>query len=478
VVVLRRIPIVWKLLGVYLAPVILSFVAFSWLAHHLASRGLDDELGRRLVGVAASAGQMVEVDQLASLAPGDEGTRTYRNVRRRFTALRDASGVRSIYVFDEEGRALCDTDDTPIGEEYFALSRSAAEVRAARAGKPSATVLFRGVDGKLYKSAFAAVSSDEGERRYVVGVDGAAAMYDDLAILRRTLAEAGAIGVLAVALLSLLAARLLVAPISALERAAARIGRGDLDAPIVRQTRDEIGTVADTLEAMRAQLRSRDERMQMMLAGIAHEVRNPLGGLQLYAGLLREELPPDRPELVEHAKKVDRELEHLKVIVSDFLEYARRPRPAFASLDAAELCAEVYELVRVDAEARGVMLRVDAPEPVAFAADAGQLRRALLNLVYNALQASPAGAEVALCARSDDDEVEISVADHGPGISDDVLEKIWTPFYTTKQKGTGLGLAFVREIAVEHGGRVEVTSTSGGTTFRLRFPRVRPAPTA
>ena len=115
---LRRIPIVWKLLGVYLAPVILSFVAFSWLAHHVASRGLDDELGHRLVGVAASAGEIVSVEQLASLAPGDEGTRTYRNVRRRFTELRDASGVRRIYIFDEQGRSICDTDNKPIGEEY------------------------------------------------------------------------------------------------------------------------------------------------------------------------------------------------------------------------------------------------------------------------------------------------------------------------------------------------------------------------
>ena len=422
----------------------------------------------------ATAARAIEDEGLTLLQPGDEGTRTYRNLRRRLDEVRGSSEVARVYVFDGDGHAVCDTAGAPIGEQLYALSRSEAELRAARAGTPTSSVLFRGGDGRPYKSAFAAVREAEGggAPRFTVGVDAAAAMYAQLASLRRTLVTAGLGGVLAVALLSLVAARLLAAPIGALERAAARIAAGDLAAPIARTSRDEIGTVAETLEHMRLQLRSRDERTQMMLAGIAHEVRNPLGGLSLYAGLLREELPADRPELADHVKKVERELEHLKRIVSDFLEYARRPRPALAPVDAAELCEEIRQLALADAAQRDVRLAVEVPAGTILRGDAGQLRRALLNLTQNAIQASDGGAAVVLRAAIVGDRVELAIVDRGAGIAPDVLEKIWTPFYTTKQKGTGLGLAFVREIAEDHGGRVDVASGPGpGTTFTLRLPR-------
>jgi len=473
--VLRRVPIVWKLLGVYLVPAVATFVGFSLLSHLAASRGLEDELGRRLSGVAASAALAIEDESLDLLQPGDEGTRTYRNLKRRLDELIVVSGVARIYVFDPEGRSIFDSKDTPIGESLYALSRSESEIRAARAGTATASVLFRDADQRLFKSAFALVPDPErGVPRFVVGVDAAAAMYEQLSSLRRTLVTAGLLGVAAVVLMSLFAARLLVAPIRALERAAARIGRGDLDAPIVRSSRDEIGTVADTLEQMRVQLRSRDERTQMMLAGIAHEVRNPLGGLQLYAGLLREEVPADRPELSDYVKKVERELEHLKHIVSDFLEYARRPRPAKEPIDATELCEEIRQLAQPDAGARNITLVLEIEPDAALRGDAGQLRRALLNLVQNAVQASPEGQGVTLRVATLGESIELTVIDRGGGIPADALEKIWTPFYTTKQKGTGLGLAFVREIAEDHGGSVAVSSTpESGTTFSLHLPRAQ-----
>jgi signal transduction histidine kinase len=472
--VLRRVPIVYKLLAVYLVPAIATFLGFSLIAHRLASRSLEHSLGRRLAGVAASAARAIEDEGLSLLQPGDEGTRTYRNLRRRLGELVEANGVQRIYVFDPDGRVVCDTLETPIGEPLYALSRSEAEIRSARAGTPTASVLFTGNDARLYKSAFARVADPEQSvPRFTVGVDAAAAMYEDLAALRRTLVSAGLLGVVAVVLVSFLAARLLVRPIGALEAAAARIGRGDLEQPIARTSRDEIGTVAETLEHMRVQLRSRDERMQMMLAGIAHEVRNPLGGLQLYAGLLREELPADKPELADHVKKVERELEHLRRIVSDFLEYARRPRPALERVDAAELAEELRQLVQADAAQRKIDLEVVVAPGAALLGDAGQLRRALLNLIQNAIQASPEGAAVTLRVAPVGEQLEVAVVDRGAGIPAEALAKIWTPFYTTKQKGTGLGLAFVREIAEDHGGRVDVRSVPGqGTTFSLHLPRV------
>jgi signal transduction histidine kinase len=229
------------------------------------------------------------------------------------------------------------------------------------------------------------------------------------------------------------------------------------------------------MEQMRQQLRARDERMQMMLAGIAHEVRNPLGGLTLYAGLLRDDLAGD-PDKLAHVQRIERELGRLKTIVSDFLEFARRPKPQLQPFDVAELLAEVRDLAVAEATARKVTVAVivdEGVQPARVAGDEGQLRRALVNLAQNAVQAcaDDGSGQVELACAKRGSEVIVSVRDTGAGIDPDTLAKIWTPFYTTKQSGTGLGLAFVRDIANDHGARLSVDSAPGrGTTFTIALP--------
>jgi signal transduction histidine kinase len=472
----RRVPILAKLLIAYLLPTVATFAGFGVLSHWVARRALEEELGRRLVTVAAAAAAQIADENIALLQRGDETTRTYRNVQRRLEELRQKSGVARIYVFAADGTSRIDTRaGVPIGEQYHRLLADAAELRRVFAGRPTASVLFRGFDGALYKSGYAPLTDGESPQ-FAVGVDGAAPLYEELAELRRTLGYIGAVGAVVVVFLSIIVARLITRPVRRLERAAARIGEGDLDAPVVVPSRDEIGLVAETLEDMRRQLRSRDERLQMMLAGIAHEVRNPLGGMELYAGLLRDELSgggPGDDERRALLARIERELGHLKHIVTEFLEYARRPRPELLPVDAGQLLGELKELLASEAAAHDVRIEVEQPaRPVEIRADAGQLRRALLNLGVNAIHASPAGGAVRLAVRAPDgDGVTISVSDDGPGIPAEVLPQIWAPFFTTKQKGTGLGLAFARDIARDHGASLDVDTAPGrGTTFTLTLP--------
>jgi signal transduction histidine kinase len=231
------------------------------------------------------------------------------------------------------------------------------------------------------------------------------------------------------------------------------------------ETRDEIGYLAARLDEMRAALQARDERMQMMLAGIAHEVRNPLGGLQLYAGLLREGLAHE-PERLAEVARVEREIGYLNSVVSDFLEFARRPPPVMEVVRVTPLLDEVCEICRPAGP--GPALRAEAPRDLVAQGDRGQLRRALINLVKNAVAAAgPAGA-VVVTARKADGVVQWEVRDSGPGVAEGLGDKIFAPFFTTREKGTGLGLAFVREIARDHGGEVQVDrGEEGGARFRF-----------
>src|SRR5262249_27645745 len=144
------------------------------------------------------------------------------------------------------------------------------------------------------------------------------------------------------------------------------------------------GQLAEAMDRMRVQLAERDARMQQMLAGIAHEVRNPLAGMTLFAGILQDELP-EGDERRGHVDRIRKELGYLERVVNEFLEFARRPRPELAAVPLDELLPEVAQLASTEA----ITVAVEPTDLVAQV-DRSQLRRALLNLAKNAVQAAAA----------------------------------------------------------------------------------------
>jgi signal transduction histidine kinase len=228
-----------------------------------------------------------------------------------------------------------------------------------------------------------------------------------------------------------------------------------------------------------------------MAAQITHEVRNPLASIGLYAELLGDEIgdrAPGQPGSDEPRRLVQSiisEVDRLTEITETYLRFARLPRPKLEDEDLGALVTGVLEFARAELSQAGIALDIEvAPGLPEVAADEAQLRQALLNLVRNAREAMAAAGQgrlrVGVVARAgrggDDKQVCITVTDSGPGIPPENLGKIFEPFFSTKDKGTGLGLALVQQIVVEHGGRVEVESGAavegGGTRFSLIFPAV------
>ena len=446
-----------RLLAGTIVPTIAALALFGFLAHEVARRALEDELGRRLGTAAAGAAATLLPAQLSALGAGDEDSLTYANVRRRLESARLRLGVRRVLAVTPDLETRGDTSAVlALGAHAYELDADRAEITRAMRGTPTSSPLFVGHDGVPYKRAYAAVG-EAGAVTGVVAVEGAADYPAALAALRLSMIRIGVGALLAVLALTAWLSRRISRPVARLAEAAARLGRGDLDAPIPIETRDEIGVLAQTLEETRVALRARDERMQMMLAGIAHEVRNPLGGLELYAGLLREALA-SQPERLDEVARIEREVGHLKSVVNEFLEFARRPALRMEPVALRPLFDEVRELTAVPGGAR---VTVDAPDGLAVRADAAQVRRALLNLARNAVAAARDG-QVQIVAAGDGERVRIEVRDDGPGVPADLREKIFAPFFTTREKGTGLGLAFVREIARDHGSEIGVRDAPGG----------------
>jgi signal transduction histidine kinase len=456
-----------RLLVGTIVPTVAALALFGFFAHELARRALEDELGRRLATAAAGAASVVLPEQLQALDDGDERSLTYANVRRRLESARGRLGVRRVLAVTPELDARGDTAGAlALGARAHELAADRAEIARAARGTPTASPLFVGHDGIPYKRAYAAVG-DPGEVAGFVVVEAPADYPATLAAFRRSLVVAGLGALGAVLALTVWLARRIFRPVARLAQAAARLGRGDLDARIPIETRDELGVLAQTLEETRGALKARDERMQMMLAGIAHEVRNPLGGLELYAGLLREALA-GQTERLDEVSRIEREVGHLKTVVNEFLEFARRAPPRLEAVALRPLLEEVREVT-----AGAARITVDADPALMVSADAGQLRRALLNLTRNAVTAAR-GGHVQLCASAAGDAVRIDVRDDGPGVPPDLRAKIFTPFFTTREKGTGLGLAFVQEIVSDHGGEISVHDAPGGGSIFSFALRVAP----
>ncbi len=445
-----------RLLLAVLAPTLLFVGAIVGLAVFAARSALEDEIGMRLQDTAATAAASLPTGLVARFRP--ENTRTHQNLRARLARVAEVSGARRVFLVATDGRSLVDTapDAPPPGEPDRELAQDRFELEQVARGETAASVLYTGLDGVRYKRGYAPVVHDDGVVA-VLGVEGRATNYAALDALQRYLVALGALALAALAALMILFSRALTAPLARLARASARIGAGDLDAPIAAGGGAvEIGQLARTMDEMRDALLRREREMQLMLGGIAHEVRNPLGGMKLFVGLLGEDLA-DRPDEADMLGRIERELGTLERVVEEFLAYARQSPLETGPIDLAALCGEVRGLVEV--EVRGPA--GDAPSVVG---DRAQLRRLLLNLTRNAAQAGAGRVTVERTAAG------FAVTDDGPGLPPAVAERAFEAFYTTREKGTGLGLALCRKIAEAHGGRIALAPSGAGARFEVTLP--------
>ena len=295
-----------------------------------------------------------------------------------------------------------------------------------------------------------------------------------------TLAVLVPLGVVLSAVGGWLLARRALRPVDRMSQSALRISAEDLSRRLERRgAEDEIDRLADTLNAMLARLEAAFGVMQRFTADAAHELRTPLtalrGGIEI---ALRAERSPDeyRRVLASSIEEVDQ----LIRLAEDLLLLSRSTVGLTATrqpVDLEPLCLEALELGVRLAKGKGVTVSMGATAPAVVQGDAGALRRALLNLIDNAVKYTPAGGSVVISLEGTADAVALVVADTGIGIDPADARRIFEPFVrldagrSRDTGGSGLGLAIARSIVLAHGGTLEVESRpGGGSRFTIRFP--------
>lgn len=287
--------------------------------------------------------------------------------------------------------------------------------------------------------------------------------------------------------------RLVDRPLARLAKVMAQVESGALSVRADPGGRDEIGRLAESFNAMVARLRAAREEIETyhrgrlaraerlanlgeLAASLAHEIKNPLAGIGGAVQVMAQELAPNDPRR-EILLEVLSQVRRLDKTVRDLLAFARPTDPDRRPCDMHAVLDRTLLLLAENPEAKRLrILRQYRPDLPTLQADPRQLSQVFLNLLLNAAQAMPEGGQVRLGTDlrgggEGPGTVVVEVADSGPGVPEPLRAELFTPFVTTKPRGTGLGLAVSRRIVEDHGGTIEVESPPGdGATFRVLLP--------
>jgi two-component system nitrogen regulation sensor histidine kinase NtrY len=353
------------------------------------------------------------------------------------------------------------------------LYRQPREVPTANSDATITTIPLRGRDNQLL-----AILLIENSRADLVALKK---------YIQGTAAIVGAAGVLLGLMLSFWTASRVTRPLRGLASSVREVAIGNWDTRATVSSSDEIGQLARDFNGMTEQLVEQRDRMiqaervaawRELARRLAHELKNPLFPLQITIENLqraREASPEQFDEVFrESTSTLLAELGHLKTIIGRFSDFAKMPAPQLEPVNINQLAREVLQLFEAQLQAPGqppvkaiLQLAEDAGE---VPADPDQLRRALHNLVLNALDAMPHGGGLVLRTSRHDNKVAIEISDDGEGLAPEECDRLFTPYYTTKQHGTGLGLAIVQSVVSDHKGTITVHSELGkGTTFRIEL---------
>ncbi|MFH1853364.1 MAG: HAMP domain-containing sensor histidine kinase [Candidatus Neomarinimicrobiota bacterium] len=421
---------------------------------------LEDDLDRHLLTILELVAAALDRELLAALAAEPELAGVRQEVESDLRSL-VVSGITALALFDQNGTQLVFSGSLPVEQIHLTVTTGAID-------QPVVSRIFRQNPGVYFKTAVLPLTTSSGQSVLLAAWAGA----EFMAVVEQLLGSLFWMTVLALAaagVLSIVFSRSLLNPVRRLSTYAAAISRNIYSESLDLGRNDEFGALNRALREMHQEIRSNEQHNKELLAGIAHEIKNPLGGIEIYSGLLEEELG-DNSEHREYLNKINIELRNLKRVILEYLDYARPPRSAVKPQKIDTIVADAARILAPELAAQKINFSSRGSGTVS--GDESKLRRVLVNLLKNGIEAQPEGGKITVVIEEQGQDLILRVSDSGSGIRPEHLEQVFQPHFSTRNRGYGLGLAIVKNIVDEMSGTIVVNSTVGvGSEFVLTLPR-------
>ena len=453
----------WKLALFTGLLILLTVLALSIPVYWLTRNTLEDQLADHLENNITNLAATIDTDLLRFYIRYPESQILRDSLEASLANMLRNYSASSIYILDLENTILLSAGNK-LNAAHSTLIHQ-LEIEKARTNGIWFAPLYQDELGKSFKSVYKSFERDDFPGM-IIGLDANAHFLKYTGMLRQRILFIGASVLIISIIVVMVLSQTLTLPLRQLTEFARNIGRGRAEPSKLQRHRDEIGFLGKTMEVMRQQIAQRENENKELIASVAHEIRNPLAGMQINAELLLE-ATQNQKELHNYSRAVTKEIENLSSIVENFLAYAR---PIDANLESQSLRTiidETIDTLKRDFPNHQIIVNGDEQAFV----HPNKIRHAFINLLKNACESSddqnPINVQI---ARSNDD-ISISVQNFGEPIPPQIQAQIFEAFFSTKGSGVGLGLSIAKSIVGQHGGKIHLTrSDSNGTEFVIELP--------
>lgn len=398
---------------------------------------------------------------LRYLNPQDPNTLAASYYTQYMVEQKNMLQLENVSIFDTQLQTLLSTDSVRgygMVEPILLLHRT--EIENLKEGQSVTSMPFKGEDQRWYLWGFFRIDASH----WLCVRENA----DRLSRVEQLSLIFWAIGLGGVALTlvgGLFLARTLARPIEKLVHFSRELGKGEWETPVPTDIKGELASLTQAMHSMRENLVARQKEKETILAHIAHEIRNPLGGIELLTGLMKEDLTHENKN-TEYTQKILEEISGLKSLINNYLNFGRPSVAHPENVVVSEVIGEVLNLLQNAANEKNIKVDCEPTSTVWF--DKNHLRHILINVLTNSIQVVKTDGHIDITLHQKNNEKQLEISDDGPGIEEESMNTIFEPFFTTHSNGTGLGLAICKKLCSENGAVISVRNNSDkGCTFTI-----------
>jgi signal transduction histidine kinase len=410
----------------------------GWIFYLSIRETFDEELGNRLIYIANTAALLFNGNTAGQFKPGDELKPEYIAFQSQLTKIKNLNSLREIFIIDRNLQTLVDANTTvPIGYSNRLLEVDASEIESAYTGLSQASILYS-LKRNFYKRGYAPIRNKENRVVAVLGIEAGAHFSRAILRIRNSLLLLGIISLI-----------LIIATITTMNRLYTTLWRYEEQVLSAEKFR-AVGQLA---------------------AGVAHEIRNPLGIIRGTAELLKDEVNVQEG-MASKVNDIINEVDRMNRIISNFLDFSKTVPLQVAEHDINSVLEKALQLCQYQLEQSHIVIRKEyTPQLPTVKIDNQQIIQVFLNLILNARYAMPKGGILTIITRMNKNQMDIEIKDTGIGISLNQQTHLFEPFYSTKPDGIGLGLTISKRIIENHQGKLEISSElDKGTFVRISLP--------